>query len=224
MKFSERHGYMEPTPMLEKEDLPDGLRNNIWNVIWTTYSFNLINDNDGYLDNFDGLSLMLRRKYFKRPFDERPKFPSLELKLIQSHYFDLKFPEFYDFLEMMASDEVASNYDDGYKRRSDLIYRCNVVFEEEKAQFRFINNLVTPITSQLEIEEIELAANTDIDEAKKHIKSSIKQYRDRSNPNYRNSIKDSISAVEATFRSITKKNRISVVQSIKWKMREFTYT
>lgn len=208
MKFSERYGSKEPTPILEKEDLPDGLRNKIWNTIWISYSFDQINDGDGYSEDFHVLSLKLRLKYFKSTFDERPKIPSLELKLIRTHYFQLKYPEFYDFLEMFASDEFVIIYNNGAKRRNEFIFRCNMSFEEEKAQFRFVNNLVTPLTNQEEIEQIESATN--MDEAKMHIKKSIELYRDRNNPNYRNSIKESISAVEATFRSITgKKQKIS---------------
>ncbi len=78
---------------------------------------------------------------------------------------------------------------------------CNQVFEEEKAAYRFVENWITPIINEKERATIRDAARSD--EAGRHISRAITLYRDRSEPDYRNSVKESISAVEATYRRLT---------------------
>lgn len=189
--------------MLEKHDLPKGLRNRIWNVLWSTH-FNdgQIQKIDGnYSDTFAGLSGRLRHSYFKVPIDDRSPSPNDERQYIRSLYFKLQFPDFYDFLEVMAGTYVASTYPEGDDRTDQFVKRCNFVLKQEKACFRFISNLVTPITNEEEMAEVEKAAATD--EAGSHIQRAIELYRDKNNPDYRNSVKESISAVEATYRRLT---------------------
>ena len=201
MSFSERHGYANPAPLLEEDSLPDALRNRIWNVLWT-YHFHDISDEYGeYSDTFDALSKRLRHIHFKTPVDERSSDPHSERELIRYYYFQLQFPKFYDFLEKMAGNSIASIYPNGDRRPDRFVERCNTVFEQEKARYRFVSNLITPITSEEEMAEVQLAADTD--EAGSHIRRAIELYRDRTSPDYRNSIKESVSAVEATYRRLT---------------------
>ena len=53
----------------------------------------------------------------------------------------------------------------------------------------------------MEIAEISRAVATD--EAGRHIHRAIELYKDRASPDYRNSVKESVSAVEATYRMLT---------------------
>ena len=206
MRFSERRGYKTPAPMLQEHDLPEELRNCIWNLLWILY-FNdkSVGGFDGYNDSFHVLSMRLRNSYFKITIDDRPSNPKVERKYIRDRYFAFRFPEFYDFLEFMANDDVESaNREHGGGRRSrrdTFVKRCNQVLEQEKSRFRFVSNLITTITNDEEMEAVEMAAVTD--EAGVHIRRAIELYRDRTNPDYRNSVKESISAVEATYRRMT---------------------
>ena len=150
--------------------------------------------------------------YFKIPVDERPPRPGAERKHIRDRYFQLQFPEFYDFLESMAGKAISSIYRKGDNRPIQFTKRCNTVFEQEKARFRFVSNLITPITSEEEMTAVQLAADTD--EAGSHIRQAIELYRDRTSPDYRNSIKESISAVEATYRRLTGKRHKNVGDAI----------
>ena len=201
--------------MLEDDDLPDGLRNRIWNVLLVVH----FRDDDiefgwhEYSHSFNMISMHLRDSYFKVPIDDRPSDPSAERKHIRNFYFVLRYPIFYDFLEEMASDYVASAYQTrGESKREAFVQRCNEVLEQEKARFRFVSNLVTPITNDEEMAAVELAAVTD--EAGDHIRRAIELYRDRTNPDYRNSIKESISAVEATYRRMTGKSHGNIGDAI----------
>ena len=212
MSFSERHRYKKPAPMLEEDDLPEGLRNRIWDVLWATHFAVIDNRFVDYSITFDKLSKHLRHTYFKIPIDERSSSPHMERKLIRDRYFRLKFPEFYDFLETMAGNAIISIYPKGDKRPIQFVDRCNEVLEQERARFRFVSNLITPMTSEEEMAEVEMAADTN--EGGSHVRRAIELYRDRTTPDYRNSIKESISAVEATYRRLTGQRHKDIASAI----------
>ncbi len=63
--------------------------------------------------------------------------------------------------------------------------------------------MISPITDEEELSEIEKALKNPIDSVKEHIKQSLSLFSDRENPDYRNSIKEAISAVESLCRIIS---------------------
>lgn len=73
----------------------------------------------------------------------------------------------------------------------------NKLFEDEFVGYRFVNKQIIPITNNTEIQEIEQAVNTPYHKVDEHISKAINYLSDRDNPDYENSIKESISAVEA---------------------------
>ena len=96
--------------MLEEHDLPEGLRNRVWNVLWELFfSDEMVEERfDEYSVYFSALSEHLRHSYFKLPVDDRSNVPTSERSFLRARYFELQFPDFYDFLEEMAGDKVAS--------------------------------------------------------------------------------------------------------------------
>ncbi len=73
----------------------------------------------------------------------------------------------------------------------------NRIFEEEYMGYRFVNKLITPITDENEIEAINEATNIEYISVRNHIDKALHYLSDRDKPDYENSIKESISAVEA---------------------------
>ncbi len=122
-------------------------------------------------------------------------------------------PTLHDFLEAMADPVVAGFYQDQPGFRANAFTEwCNEIFEEEKAAVRFVENRITEITNDEERAAISDAARTD--EAGSHIVQAITLYRDRTAPDYRNSVKESISAVEATYRRLTGKEHKDIGSAI----------
>ena len=72
----------------------------------------------------------------------------------------------------------------------------NSIFEKEFVGYRFVNRLITPITNKVEINEINDAVTTPYKQVNNHINKSLDMLSSRDNPDYENSIKESISAVE----------------------------
>lgn len=75
----------------------------------------------------------------------------------------------------------------------------NIVFERNNVAYRVIGSEIAPITNDQEIQAIKTAMTLpdQLAGARTHISSALQLLSDRENPDYRNSIKESISAVEA---------------------------
>jgi hypothetical protein len=85
---------------------------------------------------------------------------------------------------------------------------CNNTLKRESSAYRFVGKIISPITNEAQIEAIQQAAaadSTPLGPVSTHIETALKHLADRNNPDYRNSIKESISAVEAFAKIITKK-------------------
>lgn len=76
-------------------------------------------------------------------------------------------------------------------------HELNQVFEKEYVGYRFIGKEITPITDDNEIEAIKEVYNSPYQNVSDHIHKAVLLLSDRDNPDYENSIKESISAVEA---------------------------
>lgn len=72
----------------------------------------------------------------------------------------------------------------------------NKVFASEYVGYRFANGIIIPITNENEIEEIKQASRTPFSKVNEFLTKASSLLADRQKPDYENSIKESISAVE----------------------------
>jgi hypothetical protein len=80
----------------------------------------------------------------------------------------------------------------------------NSEFERLNVGHRIVDEYITDIISDEEISAVESAVEKSDDQVKEHLQNAIMLYSQRPDADYRNSIKESISAVEAFCR---KKNK-----------------
>lgn len=102
----------------------------------------------------------------------------------------------YDFIEKYLS---TCNEDKVDKMQSEF----NRILEEEISAYRILEKKVIPITNKSELLTIEEAKNSDFDSVKIHLDKALGLFAERRNPDYENSIKESISAVESMCCIIT---------------------
>ena len=102
----------------------------------------------------------------------------------------------FDFIEryLAMTNETTAN---------KMAKEFNHILEDEVSAYRIIDNLVVPVTNESELATIEEAMNLPYDSVRIHITKALSLYADRKNPDYENSIKESISAVEAMCCIIT---------------------
>ncbi|MCR5421561.1 MAG: hypothetical protein K6E98_11180 [Lachnospiraceae bacterium] len=79
----------------------------------------------------------------------------------------------------------------------DLYKHFNGIFEKEYVGYRFVGDRIVPITSEEEVAELNDALKQPFDNVNKHLNKALDKISDRTVPDYENSIKESISAVEA---------------------------
>ncbi len=205
MRFSQRVGAKPASKLAQREGMDDDLRASLWSVIsachWdevTDAYGSKIELHDTVRDSSAGnLMVGLWFHHFKRPTDTIPTYWEACLRELRGHFFAAQWFEVYDFVEFMETEGT----DEKRKQFADL---CNLCLERENSAYRFVNGQLTEITSEAEIRAVEDA----ITSAKpfagvtNHLESALALMSDRKAPDYRNSIKESISAVESLAKHI----------------------
>lgn len=103
----------------------------------------------------------------------------------------------YDFIEkyLKIKEQEAAK---------EITIEFNKILEEEVAPYRILDEIVVPIINEGELASIEQAIHTEYDSVNMHLKKALELFSDRQNPDYENSVKESISAVEAMCNIIVK--------------------
>ncbi len=200
MRFSQRQGILPVDKAIQRESIDDELRNSLWSLLQIFY-WNIY-DKDrhsmyGRADYIDGSNMQplikkLWLHYFKQPIDTIHKYFWDCVDYLRDYFFSADWYEVYDFVEFVAIE--------GPNRvRDKFIETCNTYLERENSAYRFVNGQLSEITSQEEIQSIEEAISNSgaFPGVRTHLESALRLMSDRENPDFRNSIKESISAVES---------------------------
>lgn len=203
-RFSERNKFVEPRNVFQLDDIDEGLRNRLWNTI-QNYYFDTVEVSYGQIQQYNDTV------FFKRLYDEFLKSHQSVDKNLQSHnqyikelYFSFVWYEIYDFIEFVS--EIYPNE----ALNNNFRTQVNEVLENEMSGYRFVDGYIAPIIDKIEIEEIEEALASKIAGAKIHFKNSLMSLSDKENPDYINSIKESISAVESTVNTLSGKTNVAL--------------
>ena len=121
----------------------------------------------------------------------------------------------YDFVEFAVDCLRDFAYNEKPKR-TDAMSAINKILEKHMSGYRFINGILAPIMDENELNSIQEANDNSTNNVKLHLQTSLKFLSDRHAPDYRNSIKESISAVEAILRALTSETTLgSAIKSLK---------
>lgn len=90
----------------------------------------------------------------------------------------------------------------------------NKLFETEYVGYRFVDGKIVAITDKCEIEEIEQACNVPYSGCKAHIEKAVGFLADREHKDYKNCIKESISAVESICQIIVGDDKATLGEAI----------
>lgn len=88
-------------------------------------------------------------------------------------------------------------------KKDEFICQVNRILEEENSGYRMIAEIFVPITNEVELSAVEETLFSSFDVVEKHMKKALSLYSDRLHPDYENSVKESISAVESICCIIT---------------------
>jgi AbiJ N-terminal domain 4 len=207
-RFSERIGKVSPRSAIQIEAMDVPLRNALWNAV------------DVVL--FDGLSGWINAhwqwhlcqtiwiEFFRLPVDEIDGWWPKIKERIRHWFFTAQWYEVYDFVEFLAAQTPTSWAD-------RFMFATTAALEREMSGYRFVAGELAPMTNEQEIVAIEsaLANTSQLAAVQSHLQSALSKLSHRTNPDFRNSIKESISAVEALCRVIAGDDRATLGQALK---------
>ncbi len=194
--FSQRYS-LAPIKEIQINDMDTVLFNRLWNIFYNEECSDNILDNLGVTNAVEYLLDCFGFTY-KNPYNVIRKKENIR-----------KLKEFLDDSEWYVIYDWLEKYVDYFKSGSERNYlenKINKVLIEEKAGYRMIEGLITPITSELELSSLSKSMSTKFEPVNTHLKKALELYSRRENPDYENSIKESISAVEAICCIITGTN------------------
>ena len=199
MKFSQKIGKTSIRDAFQIEKIDSLLENRIWNDILIEFFDKIIdlpysNVRTSYRDQ---ACQVIWKEFFGNRTDEIPSYGvginfTKFLDFLKKWFFKSEWYEKYDFLEFLARIDKRA-------LKIGFIEKCNASLKREMSGYRIVDECIVKIIAEEEIKEIEEAVekSSKWKPVNTHIKASIEYFSKRKNPNYRNSIKESISAVEA---------------------------
>ena len=153
----------------------------------------------------------------RQPFDS---FNPQKTKLNKQNFLDiikewiLKMPwnRVYDLVEFLPN-----NYPSTEDVNNGFRAAVNRVLEREFAGYRFVGDKLVRIADKQEIQSVEESLKFDgpLTPASDHLRQALHLLSDRESPDYRNSIKESISAVEAACRVVSGKPKATLSDALK---------
>lgn len=213
--FSQRKGIKPVAEVAQIGAMNEDLRNSLWNALdsafWSADGF-LYGRNGGYGD-IEDFSRVLWSHYFKKPVDSRPgdgysNRASLVLDHIRKYFFGCQWHEVYDLLEFVV--RIYS------KERPRLPEFLNQVLARELAGYKFIDGTLVDIVDPQESQMLaEALADTRFAPVTSHLERALNLLADRKQPDYRNSIKESVSAVEAMARVVSHNPKATLGEALK---------
>ncbi|MFA6246255.1 MAG: hypothetical protein WC615_04900 [Mucilaginibacter sp.] len=214
--FSERMGITPTRVEIQRESIDDETKNALWNIAYLLYfdklSFHIS-------DNNDPSRVLLNRLwmgYFHRRYDDFPSAP-LICEMVKEVFIKSPWYEVFNVLEFILNNYELDQYHGGVNNPNNkhFVENCNKTLERFLSAYRFIDFQISEISSSIEIESIEEALNNPSKPSVKiHLKRALELFSDRTNPDYRNSIKESISAVEAYCKLITGEEKTTLGKAL----------
>jgi len=220
-KFSERAGKTN-IKSLQFDDIDRQLRMRMLNFI--NAELNYLDDSD--TDSYEKIAYNIITDFFVVEYSDI--YSQID-SLIRQHCHNADWYLVYDLLEhvysrlmkhyenvLRTNKEIVSKY--GY--RPDEYYKIELTLdkitkidqnikdflEKENSGYRLIKGKLVPITNEFELACLDDAMNSDYNTVNVHLEKALRLYSDRERPDYKNSIKESITAVEAISKIITQKD------------------
>ena len=177
--------------VIQVNSMDEDLRKSLWNDfmlhVWSRWT----------TPNVRQLGIDIWIYCFKNLIDEVPRggIGGIDVQIIKEEYFKLEWNEVYDLLEFVINHIYEYVV-------PEFVEACNNSLKRNLSAYRFIGKRLIPVTSEKEVEAVEeaLVVSTAYTQ---HLKRAVDLLADRNSPDYPNSIKESISAVEAICQLIT---------------------
>ncbi len=194
--FSDRNNIKPENKEMQFESLDDRTRTAIINL--TDMAFQELRERESYSDIQSFLRRLMSEVY---ALETKPSLEYVEEKVMNIFRETVRKDDYdavFSVLEYMAREFYELS-----QHRLKMQKYYNALFEKEYVGYRFVDWKIVEITDENEIAAIEEGISGPYDVVNIHISKAITLLSDRDKPDYENSIKESISAVEALCEVIT---------------------
>ncbi len=196
MRFSQRMGLTEVRDAIQGRSLDKATRTRLWSAFSEMIPNHELSGHGTWMEEF---YKELWSNFFVLPVDETPGRDYEVRGKLKEIFLSGPWYEVFDLLEF----SIQSNKFGGGNR---LVERVASILEEEMAGFRLLDDQFIEITDESEIAAISDALEITGDRfspARTHLSTALQLLSDRKEPDYRNSAKESISAVEAVIQILS---------------------
>jgi hypothetical protein len=193
--FSVRNGFQAPRSVFQLAELDAPTRMRLWNVLALVRR--------AYQTRSHGLLITFTEAvwagHFEKALDEFPP-DGRVWALVKDSILRSELNEVFDVLEFFSK---ALNLGDASV--SSYRQQINQTFEKYLVGFRFMDTEIVPLDSETDTNAVSAALSdtNKLPAARHHLGRALELLSDRESPDYPNSIKESISAVESVARRVT---------------------
>ncbi len=200
LTFGKRMGFEPIDNPIQINGISNLFRTDLWNAYYL-FIQNPIENADRYKSNVDNICKITWINYFRRPIDDYPdsyKFGHV----VRDYIVKVEWYKTYEFFERilpLIQEDKQFDYE-------GFVTYLNTILKENNAAYILHNNKFIPITNDTELEEIKRlqikSEEFSLIGIQKHLDSALKLLSHKPEPDFRNSIKESISMVEVISRLI----------------------
>jgi hypothetical protein len=214
--FSDRNNIKPENKIIQLKDFDERTRIQLQNMLNELYLKVYHNDISDWNQSIQDFFRYVLGTIYSQSYDVRKHISYDYIKMIIDH--TLSRDEYDDVLTVIEAiiqywDKYLKDVDDEYfnyflneyvsKSLFEVVNNC---FEKEYVGYRFIDDIISPVSDEFEVGAILDALNNSEKVVREHLSKANKLIADRDNPDYENSIKESISAVEAICEILTDTN------------------
>ncbi len=204
--FSERYGYMPDRSKLHQlEEMNKWLRNAVWNFLWKHYL------GKASFHDVDKLLGEIWTEVAGEPYDQLLEFGEFEhdeaTRLVHEWFFEANWYKVYNLLEyLLQKTPFEGDRDD-----------ANAMLSREGSAYRFIGGVIAPITNEEELAEVDSTLHQagSFKTASQHMMQAVALLSDRDSPDFRNAIKEAISAVESAVTIASGDSNADIAKGLK---------
>ena len=206
--FSDRNGIKSENTEIQLKKFDKRTRVQLWNMV--SYIYGKVYGNQTYYMN-NHIQEFLRYvlgEIYSEPVDVREiygddgVFERINETIIDSEVDDIltlveALIQYWDiYLKNDLNRKYYNRFTNSYYKES-LFEVANLYFKREYIGYRFVKNIIVPISDSYEVDTINETLNCKYQPVHEHISKANSLLADRNKPDYENSIKESITAVEA---------------------------
>ena len=195
--FSDRNGLKKENDTIQLDSLDDRTRNQLVTLVSLIYKS--IFGNYRNQDECQRFCRFVISEVYSEVADYRKIYdPQSVFEVIKDTILDDDYDSVLTLIEALAqfwNNNFSGLFNSYYHGTVFDVFHN--LFEKEYVGYRFVDDKITKISDENEITAINEAITCPFDEVREHIKKANSLLSDRKKPDYENSIKESICAVEA---------------------------